>query len=186
LPPNNATNQLQNVTLLWDSNAYANTFRVQVSDDSTFTTSVLDTTVANTPLQVRLGLLQLSTKYFWRVNATNILGTSAWSVIKNFTIRTTGIKQISSEIPPDYKLFNNYPNPFNPATTIKFQIPKTGLVEIKVFDITGKLITTMINQTLKEGIYETSFNASSLPSGIYFVKLQAGNFTGINKIVLVK
>jgi hypothetical protein len=186
LPPKNAINQLQNVTLLWDSNAYVNSFRVQIAKDSTFFTTEFDTSVVNTPLQIRSNILELGMKYFWRVNATNILGTSEWSTVSNFTIRTTGIKQISSEIPSEYKLLNNYPNPFNPATKIRFQLPKTSFVEIKVYDITGRNIASLISRTAKAGIYESVFDASALPSGIYFVKMQAGEYTGIKKIVLVK
>lgn len=186
LPPNNSINQLQNTTLLWDSNAYAATFRVQVSTDSTFSTIYFDTTVANTPLIVRPDFLTLGTKYFWRVNATNILGTSGWSEIWNFTVRTVGIKMISSEVPDSYKLLNNYPNPFNPITKIRFQIPKTSNVEIKIFDITGKNIANLVNSILKEGVYEYSFDASAFSSGIYFVRMSAGNYTGVNRIVLVK
>jgi hypothetical protein len=188
LPPNNAVNQLQNVTLLWDSNAYVSSFRVQLSTDSTFPSSALifDSSVANTPLQMRPDFLILGMRYFWRVNATNQLGTSEWSVIKNFTIRTTGINLISSIIPSAFKLLNNYPNPFNPVTRIRFLIPSTSKTEIKVFDITGKLISSLFRQTLKAGEYETLFDASGLPSGIYFVLMQSEGYTGVQKIALVK
>lgn len=187
LPPNNSTNQFQNTTLLWDSNAYASCFRVQVSSDSIFSSPVLfDSTVANTPLQMCPNFLQLGTKYFWRVNATNQLGTSGWSVIYNFTVRETGITPISSEIPNSYKLLNNYPNPFNPVTKIRFQIPASKFVEIKIYDLTGKLISTLVKQVLNAGKYDTAFDASGLPSGIYIVKMQSENFTGIQKIAFVK
>lgn len=186
LPPDTAVNQLQNVTLLWDSNAYATTFRVQLSTDSVFNTIYFDTTVANTPLQMKSNFLLLGTKYFWRVNATNTLGTSGWSEVWSFTVRTVGINQISSEVPSSYKLFNNYPNPFNPVTKIKFQIPKTSYVELKVFDITGKTVATLVNQNIREGIYETVFDASMLSSGVYFVKMQADNYGKIIKTALIK
>lgn len=187
LPQNNATNQLQFVTLLWDSNSYATSFRVQLSTDSMFSSNIIfDSSVANTPLQMRPNFLTLGMKYYWRVNATNFLGISPWSVIWNFTIRTVGIQLISSEIPDSYKLLNNYPNPFNPITKIRFQIPKTSNVEIKIFDITGKNIYNLVNGIIKEGIYEYLFDASSLASGIYFVKMQAENYTGIHRIAYVK
>jgi len=186
LPPDNATNQLQNVMLLWDSNAYVTSFRVQLSTDSSFSITKFDSSVANTPLQMRPDFLELGMKYFWRVKATNSLGTSEWSSIRSFTIRTIGINQISTEIPSDYKLFNNYPNPFNPATKIRFQIPRTSYVEIKIFDITGKTVKTLIEQLLKIGMYETVFDASSMPSGIYFVKMQTEGYSGINRIALIR
>jgi hypothetical protein len=186
LPPKNSINQLQNVSLLWDSNAYAISFRVQISADSTFITNVVDTTVSNTPLQLHSNILELGMKYYWRVNATNILGTSDWSIFSNFTVRTTGIQQISSFIPSEYKLLNNFPNPFNPTTKIRFQIPKTSFVDIKVYDITGRVIEDLISQNLKAGIYEYGFDGSGLTSGIYFVKMQTTDYSGVKRIVLVK
>jgi hypothetical protein len=186
LPPDNAVNQLQNVTLLWDSNTNATSFRVQLSTDYSFATTVFDSSVANTPLQMRPDFLALGTKYYWRVNATNILGTSIWSTIRNFTIRTTNINQISSEIPGSFRLLNNYPNPFNPVTKIRFQIPKASYVEIKIYDITGKNIANLVNQTMREGSYETTFDASAFSSGIFFVKMQTENYIGVNKIALIK
>lgn len=188
LPPNFATNQNQDVILLWDSNAYATTFRVQVTTDSLFnnTSFFFDTVVANTPLHIRPNFLELGTKYYWRVNATNPLGTSSWSTIWSFQIRTSGINQISSEIPSEYKLLNNYPNPFNPVTKIRFQTPKTGIVEINIFDITGKKIKGLLKQTVQAGLYEIAFEASGLPSGIYFVQMQSEGFSAVNKIALVK
>lgn len=186
LPPNNATNQLQNVTLLWDSNAYATSFKVQVSTDSTFSTTVFDSSVANTPLQMRPDFLQLGTKYFWRVNATNVLGTSNWSVIRNFTIRTIGIKQISSEIPGSFKLLNNYPNPFNPVTNIKFDLPKDVFITIKICDLRGREIKTIVNEFKNAGSYIVSFNGSELASGVYFYRIQAGDFVQTKRMVLIK
>ncbi len=188
LPPNNATNQLQNVTLLWDSNAYASFFRVQLSTDSTFSMLYFDSTVANTPLQMRPDFLLLGTKYYWRVNATNILGTSGWSEIRNFTIRPIGIKQISSEIPSINKLYNNYPNPFNPNTNIRYQITNKLLqqVTLKVFDILGKEVATLVNEKQSSGIYEVRFDAYNLPSGIYFYKIQVGDFSQVKKMLLIK
>jgi hypothetical protein len=187
-PPNNSTNQLQDVTLLWDSNAYANTFRVQVSSDSLFVSSAFlyDTIVAGTPLHIRPDFLQLGAKYYWRVNATNLLGTSGWSAIRNFTIRTIGINQISTEIPKDYKLYNNYPNPFNPSTKIKFQIPVNESVEINVYDVSGKKIAELVNGKIKAGIYETVFDATGLPSGIYFIRMISGNYSYVSKIAYIK
>jgi len=96
------------------------------------------------------------------------------------------IKQLGTEIPGSYFLHQNYPNPFNPLTNIKFEIPKSSSVKISVFDISGKEIETLVNQNLKPGAYETSWNASKFSSGIYFCKIQAGEFTQTKKMVLVK
>jgi len=188
LPLNYSENQLQDVTLLWDSNAYATTFRVQVNTDSLFinTAFFYDTIVANTPLHIRPNFLDLGQKYYWRVNASNALGTSGWSTVFSFRVRTTGIKRISSDIPSSYKLLNNYPNPFNPVTKIRLAAPRTGAVTLNIYDITGRKICELLNGQVQAGIYELLFDASELPSGIYLVHMNADGFSAVNKIALVK
>ncbi|HCA42118.1 MAG TPA: hypothetical protein DEP28_02580, partial [Bacteroidetes bacterium] len=79
-----------------------------------------------------------------------------------------------------------YPNPFNPATKIKFDIPQNGQVLLKVFDMLGKEIATLNNSVLPAGKYVAEWNASNFPSGVYFFKLETTNFTDIKRMVLVK
>jgi hypothetical protein len=97
-----------------------------------------------------------------------------------------GIQNISTEIPSSYSLSQNYPNPFNPTTNIKFAIPKNEFVKITVFDILGKELETLVNEQLAPGTYETNWNASNYPSGIYFYKLSAGDFSETKKMLLLK
>ena len=89
-------------------------------------------------------------------------------------------------IPTEYKLFNAYPNPFNPVTKIKFAIPENTKVKLSVFNILGKKVKEIINTYLPIGIYEVNFNASELTSGTYFYRLETSNFTDIKKLMLVK
>ena len=86
----------------------------------------------------------------------------------------------------DFYLSQNYPNPFNPLTKIKYSIPKSGLVTLKVYDLLGNEIATLVNEEKQSGIYEVEFDASSLSSGIYFYQLQAGGFISTKKLVLLK
>ncbi|HCY76596.1 MAG TPA: hypothetical protein DHV28_11810 [Ignavibacteriales bacterium] len=86
----------------------------------------------------------------------------------------------------EYSLEQNYPNPFNPSTIIKFQIPKNGFVSIKVYDILGNEITTLVNEEKPKGRYEVNFNSSSLASGVYIYKMQAGSFINSKKMLLLK
>lgn len=86
----------------------------------------------------------------------------------------------------DYALEQNYPNPFNPSTKIKFQLPKDGFVTLKVYDILGKEIATLINEEKSQGKYEVNFNASNLSSGVYIYKIQAGDFVSSRKMILLK
>lgn len=86
----------------------------------------------------------------------------------------------------EFDLNQNYPNPFNPETKISFLIKETILVQLKVYDILGNEITTLVNSNQSPGRYEINFNAGNLPSGIYFYKLKAGSFTQTNKMVYLK
>jgi hypothetical protein len=97
-----------------------------------------------------------------------------------------GINKISSEIPEAYNLNQNYPNPFNPTTNIKYQIPRAGYVTLKVFDILGKEIKTLVNEKQTPGVYEVTFDGSNLTSGIYFYKLTADDFSEVKKMTLIK
>jgi len=186
LPLNSSTNISQTPYFLWDSNTYVNHFRLQISSDSLFNTVVFDTLLANTPYTLRTGILNLNTKYFWRVNATNSKGTSPWSTIFRFTVRAIGITQINTEVPQNYKLYQNYPNPFNPVTKFKFSIPKESFVKLKIFDLSGKEISVVINQNMKLGVYEYSWNASNLPSGVYFYSLETESYREVRKAMLIK
>jgi photosystem II stability/assembly factor-like uncharacterized protein len=86
----------------------------------------------------------------------------------------------------EFALEQNYPNPFNPATNIKFQIPKTGFVKLIVYDIIGSEIAKLVNEQLSSGIYEVEWDAIKYPSGVYYYKIDAGEFTETKKMILVK
>lgn len=97
----------------------------------------------------------------------------------------TGITPVNS-VADNYTLSQNYPNPFNPTTNIKFAIPQNGFVTLKVYNMLGKEVATLVNSNLSAGSYNFDFNASNLSSGIYFYKLEAGNFAETKKMMLVK
>lgn len=96
------------------------------------------------------------------------------------------INNISSEIPSEFNLYQNYPNPFNPVTKIKFDIPQNSFTTLKLYDISGKEVNTLISKNLSAGKYEYTLNASDLNSGIYFYVLYSGDFKFTKKLVLVK
>lgn len=186
-PLNNATNQLPTVLLDWDSLAAASTYRIQLATDSLFNSIVYDTSgVTRSYLQMRPWILLANVKYYWKVNATNLAGTGAWSAIWNFRINPTGIYQYSSELPKEFRLFNNFPNPFNPSTKIRFDIPKNTNVKISVYDLTGRVISQLVNDNFNAGSYEFTWNAVNLASGVYFYRLETEGFTDVKRMVLVK
>ena len=88
--------------------------------------------------------------------------------------------------PNDFDLSQNYPNPFNPTTTIKFRVASFGFVSLKVYDVLGREVATLVNERMNGGSYVVTFDASKLPSGVYFYRLIAGNNTAIMKMVLIK
>jgi hypothetical protein len=92
----------------------------------------------------------------------------------------------NNQTPVKYNLSQNYPNPFNPSTSIRFDIPKDGLVKLVVYDVLGKEVATIVNGEKTAGSYIIDFNASNLTSGIYFYKLTAGDFSDIKKMILLK
>lgn len=104
------------------------------------------------------------------------------------TLKSTsvGIQNISSQIPDKYKLENNFPNPFNPATNIKFQIPEKSFTSIVIYDLLGREVITLLSEELNAGYYNFQFNAENLNSGIYFYSLRTEKFSETKRMVLVK
>jgi photosystem II stability/assembly factor-like uncharacterized protein len=99
---------------------------------------------------------------------------------KNNPVKTINI------IPKEYSLSQNYPNPFNPVTNIKYQLPKDGFVTLKIYDITGREIAKLVNEQKPAGNYTVLFNGSNFASGVYFYRIQSGDFVQVKKMVLIK
>ena len=98
----------------------------------------------------------------------------------------TEINNIGLLIPDKYSLSQNYPNPFNPVTKINFSIPKNNLVTLKVYNVLGKEVAVLVNETMNAGTYEVTLNASNLSSGVYFYKITSGDFMDTRKMMLIK
>jgi 1,4-alpha-glucan branching enzyme len=102
------------------------------------------------------------------------------------TVIISGLKNEGFTIALNYSLSQNYPNPFNPSTVINYQIPEAGIVSLKIYDILGREVRTLINEFQQNGIYSITFNASNLSSGVYFYRIQAGSFIETKKMLLLK
>ncbi|MHB9014211.1 MAG: M4 family metallopeptidase [Ignavibacteriaceae bacterium] len=106
-----------------------------------------------------------------------------WFVIGS---RVTDVKKESSPIPQTIALQQNYPNPFNPSTIINYQLPISGKVILKVYDLLGREVTTLVNEQQNAGNYSVKFNAGNLPNGVYFYQLKSGDFVSTKKMILLK
>jgi hypothetical protein len=98
----------------------------------------------------------------------------------------SGVNSEKNTIPVSYKLNQNYPNPFNPSTIISYELPKSGLVTLKIFNVLGQQVRTLVNQSQVAGTHQVNFNANSLKSGVYFYSITVDNFTQVKKMMLIK
>ena len=85
-----------------------------------------------------------------------------------------------------YVLNQNYPNPFNPSTTIKYELPKASLVRLSVYDMLGRQVSVLVDERRDAGVHEVKFEGSTLASGVYFYRLQAGDFTQTKRLLILK
>jgi hypothetical protein len=122
-------------------------------------------------------------------------GTYSYSVWKRPLSELLGTQKISSTIPQEFHLCQNYPNPFNPVTKIKFDIPtpltppegeKSGFITLIIYDVLGCEIAVLVNEQLKPGTYEVEWDGTNYPSGVYFYKLMAGDYSAAKRMILLK
>jgi polyhydroxybutyrate depolymerase len=116
------------------------------------------------------------------INASEII----WNFFKNYKLTAPTTVKGCTQNPMDFSLFQNYPNPFNPSTKISWQLPIRSLVTLKVYDVLGNEVSTLVNEEKPAGSYEVEFNASNLASGIYFYQLRTGEFILTKKMVLIR
>lgn len=143
--------------------------------------SFLDTLARN------LGTVNDSVLCIWTASSYNgfdsITSTSFLVVLKRTGV---GITVTSTEVPDEYELGNNYPNPFNPSTKINFAVPKASFTTLKVYDISGKEVATLVSEYTQAGYYNVDFNAMNISSGVYFYRIQSADFIQTKRMLLVK
>ncbi len=154
-------------------------------------TNIGDTFRANIPAQ------PVDSKVYYYISASSVSGrtvtkplTSPRGNIQFMVTNVVGIEPIAEGVPLNYSLYQNYPNPFNPVTKIDFQIPFNGKISLKVYDITGREVTSLVAAEMEAGFYTTEFNGINLSSGVYFYRLIAQserqNFSKTMKLILIK
>ena len=117
-------------------------------------------------------------------NAINQLNIGFWYVYRQSTITDVGNED--ETIPTVFKLEQNYPNPFNPSTVIKFGVPERSNVLIKIYDVLGGEVITLINEQMDAGWYNVDFNASGYSTGVYIYRMQAGKYINTKKMILLR
>jgi len=202
LPENNDTVDFVEpglATVVWQSShdpdagetaTYSAQFRLLSSDvDTTIDFSALTDTTYTLSLMDSAGISTWThyVRVQWLVraisNGDTVDSREQW--IFRLAPRSNSVGPALSPIPAEYS-FSVYPNPFNPITTLEFALPRAGHVEISLYDLTGRLVETLMNKELPEGVHRISLDGSELPAGMYFVRMSSREFAGIKKIVLLK
>jgi hypothetical protein len=127
-----------------------------------------------------------SDQYLWLVGQGDRMLNNVIPLSSTLPTRVTPVSKKGTVLPAEFKLEQNYPNPFNPTTIINYSVPKSCLVTIKIYDVMGKAIETLVNKEKNAGNYSVEFKGSQLASGIYFYRMQAGDFISTKKLVLLK
>ncbi len=160
--------------------------RVELQDGNHHYENMWDATLANNPLNIAVGL----GAKFSELKGILYFSFSNYKLVPrkddDFVGFVTTTKEEKSTLPITYNLSQNYPNPFNPSTVIKYSIPKESNVSLKIYNLLGQEVKTLVDETKAPGNYTVSFNAKDFGSGIYFYSLKAGNFYQVKKMMLVK
>jgi len=172
----------------WLDIASADSYRIQISRDSTFSSYTIDSAgITLSEFTIPEGILGSYTWYYWRVCAENEAGEGPYSEEWNFqTTLITALTSNTTEIPDQFGLKQNYPNPFNPATKISFDIPEVSDVKLAVYNSLGQEVAVLVNTSLQAGKYTYNFDASSVPSGVYFYRIKANEFVETKRMMLIK
>jgi len=184
-PGNNTQGWGVNLTLVWYKIPNATNYHVQLSTDSLFNAFIINDSTLIDSVRTVSGLTD-GVWYYWRVRGRNAAGSGPWSSVWRFRTGFVGIKPIGTEIPKEFRLYDNYPNPFNPTTKIRFDIPGQTLATLTVYDVLGREVATLVNDQLNPGIYELEFDGLNYPSGVYYYRLTADKYVETRKMILVK
>jgi hypothetical protein len=193
LPADGSAGVPTSIVLSW-SGVIGPKWKVQVSPTQIFTPILIGRdSLSDTTFAIPEGMLANNTQYYWRVSGSDSGGTSSWSQTWSFTTALTGIKDAPGQLPTVFALEQNWPNPFNPTTVIKYTIAGAGgwelgagNVELKVYDMLGREVARLVNEQQTPGTYEVRFDGSGLASGIYVCRLTAGSFTQARKMILMR
>jgi hypothetical protein len=190
LTPKNSTAEPRRTKFVWRKSTNAVWYHLQVALTNFASTSdiVEDVLVTTDTSYTIKDTLLAATLYYWHVSAVNLGGETSFGTSAKFIsgYGVTGVTQPIAEIPKDYALLQNYPNPFNPSTQISYSIPQKSQVTLRVFNVLGMEVATLVSGIQDAGKHAATFNAASISSGVYFYRLQAGGVSLTRKMLFVK
>jgi len=183
-PADNATLNTSSVTFSWlEGEPEVTKYQFEIDTSPTMATAIVDSSIVDT-FSVKTGFVD-NQEYWWRVRAANAAGWGEYSLIRKIKVVLTDIV-ICESVPTQFKLYYNYPNPFNPTTNIKFDIPNTQSISLKVFDWLGREVKTLFEGIINPGHHTIPFIADGLNSGIYLVELSTSNYRSALKMIYQK
>ena len=171
-PENGAKKLLQSVQFEWSKVPSADSYELELYSDSSLSSLVQSITVSENSASITA--LLTDNTYYWRVKVNSPIFNDVYSNIGKFTTA------------PPFSMQQNYPNPFNAGTTIEFYVPYDSKIHIKVYNVLGEVVATLIDAEYPEGNHQLKWNASRLSSGIYFIQIDGNEFRQIMKAVLIK
>ncbi len=182
-PANGALIFTDSIECRWRQTPAADRYWFAVATDSAFVSAVVDSTVTDTLRAIRS--LVGGQTYWWKVRAGNAAGWGAFSETRTLARSTTSVAERAA-LPNEFALSQNFPNPFNPTTTIEFALPREEYVTLEVFNLVGARVALLVEGKRAEGYYTETFNANEFASGVYFYRLRAGTYVHTKKLVLMK
>ena len=197
--PVGTTGESRRTTFIWNSSTTAINYCLQIASANSLDSLggfkaanvAFDTTLTDTS-KILGNPLAADTKYYWHVSAMDTGGTSGYSSTSYFTTGlSTGVTDQSDGIPKEYALFQNFPNPFNPSTTIRFDLKQTSTVILDIYNMLGQRVLEENYGTMSAGRYEKSMNMNRFASGVYFYKIHVVGINGekfimTRKLMLMK
>jgi hypothetical protein len=184
-PANAQTVDSSSVMFEWEqTQPQASKYWLELDTTDQFSNPFIESDITGTTY-LFTGLVANQT-YYWRVRGSSEHGWGNFSEVYSFNTLFTSVENENSQMPITFNLGQNYPNPFNPTTQITYSVPEEVQVNLTVYDMLGRKVAELVNERQQAGNYVLQFNASSLASGTYVYKLNAGEFVSVKKMVLLK
>ncbi len=184
-PENSADDVPLDLTFVWSESMGAEQYHLQLSAESNFADLLIDDASLQDTTFAVSNDLEKNTQYYWRVRASNDAGYSDWSEAFMFTTEMS-VSINNNQIPDEFTLKQNFPNPFNPVTQIKYALTEPSDVRLTVYNMLGQRVAVLVNERKSAGWHTVTFDASELSSGIYIYQIRAGENVAIRKLTLLK